>query len=74
MQRKLSKAAVLKELELGPSTAHELGAELLPELNDRDSMRLCSAWLSNLKGAGIVRVVGLQPNGKHRRQIYELVD
>lgn len=42
----------------GPSTADELGAILNWGHDQRSSMRLASAWLSQLKNRGEVHVVG----------------
>lgn len=64
---------VIRELQLGACTAHELGAILFPALPDRQAMRAASAWLANLKCSGTVEVIGRAPGPTRRgRSIYAI--
>ena len=62
----LTKQTVLLSLEEGPVTASELGAIL------EVPMRNCSAWLGNLRCAGIVEVTGKRSMGARTSNIYAL--
>ena len=65
-QPMLRKQTILDALQDGPVTASELGAILeLP-------MRICSAWLGNLRCAGVVEVIGTRTMGKRQSNIYNL--
>lgn len=57
---------VLAELREGPCTAAELGAIL------GWPMRKASAWLGNLRCAGVVDVMGTRPVGNRHSFIYQL--
>jgi hypothetical protein len=67
-QALLSKQAVLDTLQEGPITAAEMGAVL------EKPMRNCSAWLGNLRCAGIVKVIGKRPVGNRHSNLYALSD
>lgn len=66
MKPVLTKRLVLITLDEGPVTASEMGAIL------EVPMRNCSAWLGNLRCAGVVEVIGKRNTGTRSSNIYAL--